>query len=63
MDELYMIEEMMQNQEILTQSELSWISKIDKTMANSEYFSFSPRQREVVSEIYEKFKQRINRNR
>jgi len=59
MDEIFnMVDEMLGNPKRLTKTELDWVKKIDKTTARFRNIEFTPRQREVINEIYDRFKKR-----
>ncbi len=53
-----MVDEMLKNPNKLTRNELDWVSKIDQTVGGFTYTGFTPRQSEVIIDIYEKFKKR-----
>ena len=53
-----MILEMLKNRKRLTETELDWVKKIDKSTAGLRNPKFTPRQRVVINDIYSKFKVR-----
>lgn len=42
----------------LSKNELNWIRKIDRTVARFNNTEITPRQREVINDIYARFKER-----
>jgi len=53
-----MVDEMLKNPKRLTEMELDWVKKIDKTTAGFSDIEFTLRQREVINDIYGRFKNR-----
>ncbi len=52
------VDEMLENPTRLIGSQLEWVKKIDKTAAGFKAMDFTPRQSEVLDDIYNKFKRR-----
>lgn len=59
MDKIFdMVDEMLKNPRRLTKIEVDWVMKIDKTTAGFKNNDFTPRQRKVINDIYDRFKNR-----
>lgn len=59
MDDIFnMVDEMLKNPKRLTETELDWVKKIDKTTAGFRNTEFTPRQCEVIIDIYDRFRER-----
>lgn len=55
---LMMMDVMLKNPEFLREKELSWVKKIDQTVAGFREQNLTPRQEEVLRDIFEKYKKR-----
>ena len=55
---LMMIDVMLKNPKFLSERELSWVKKIDQTVADFREQSLTPRQAEVLRDIFHKYKKR-----
>ncbi len=53
-----LIEELLRAPDKLTQSELEWVKRIDKTTSKFNSLQFTTKQKEVIESIYEKYKSR-----
>ncbi len=57
MDKIFdIVDEMLKNPKRLTRNELEWVQKIDKTTAGFINTEFTPRQRQVINDIYPDFR-------
>ena len=54
-DTLDCVDEMLKNPDRLTESELEWVERIDRTMASYTDPSPTQRQAEVILDIYRRF--------
>lgn len=61
-DVIEMIDTMLKGRKLLTPSELKWVERIDRTVARFEGpTQLTPRQREVIADIFEKYRARGGR--
>jgi hypothetical protein len=52
------IDEMLKRPYKLAKTELTWVKRIDKTVARFNNTEITPRQREVINDIHTRFKER-----